>query len=43
MERWKHYFYGIVIIEDNIEIRDEVIHHGLNEQIEPQQKMRYGK
>ena len=43
MEKWKQYFYETLNIKDNVEIREEVIYQGLEEQIELQQKMRYGK
>lgn len=34
MERWKQYFYETRNIEDDMEIREEVIHQGPEEQIE---------
>ena len=35
IERWKKYFYETVNIKDDVEIREEVIYQGLEEQIEP--------
>jgi len=34
MERWKQYFYETRNIEDDMEIREEVIHQGPEKQIE---------
>jgi hypothetical protein len=35
MERWKDYFYETLNIKDDVEIREEVIYQGPEEQIEP--------
>jgi len=43
MEKWEQYFYETLNVKDNVEIREEVMYHGLKEQIEPQQKIGYGK
>jgi len=34
MERWKEYFYETLNIKDDVEIREEVIYQGSEEQIE---------
>jgi hypothetical protein len=34
-ERWKHCFYETLTICDDVEIREEVIYQGPEEQIEP--------
>jgi hypothetical protein len=43
MEKCKQYFYETLNIMGNVEKREEVIYQGHEEQIEPQQTMRYGK
>lgn len=35
MERWKEYFYETLNIKNGVEIREEVIYQGPEEQIEP--------
>ena len=35
MERWKEYFYETLNVKDDVEIREEVIYQGPEEQIEP--------
>jgi len=36
--RWKKYFYETLDIKDDVEIRERVIYHGYEDQIEPQTK-----
>jgi hypothetical protein len=35
MEMWKEYFMKLIMIKDDVEIREEVIYQGPEEQIEP--------
>jgi hypothetical protein len=43
MRRWEQYFCATPNITDAAEIREKVIYRGPEEQIEPQQMIRYGK
>jgi hypothetical protein len=43
MERWQRYFYDNLNSLNGVEIREEVVYQGPEQQTDLQQKIRYGK